>query len=528
MSHLIFATYYSCSVDQTMLKKWDKRGDKRGQPFGCPRLPLPKWDSVRFQIVSGPTDSCRGCLILFFFVLLFNSLSAFAQPAVTFEFESMFGQRGFYTRTSPPNEITPQGFTSPTGVTFLDHHRIVIADRGNSKLQSCDLEGNCAWIGGDGLYISGGTRHQVGTFTRPSGVEMNGQGEMAIADEGNHWLQLCDETTDCSYAGKKHGLRVGPASGLGQLSSPSDTAVDESDLMYVTDTGNNRIQVFNTDMAFRDVFGTSGKAPGQFNGPRGISIDPSGRIVISDAGNHRIQICDVDGNCEAFGGMGTSPGQFNPSTGVDVDGLGRIWVADTGNHRIQVCDDNGACVAFGGFGIGAGQFDSPSDLEVHSSGLVAVADTNNNRIQFFSTEPFKMNAGLNDAWYDPETDGQGFFITVFPDLGTVLLAWFTYDTELPDLNAKAILGDAGHRWLTALGPIDGNKSVMDIDIASGGLFDSPDPIEHMPGGTITLTFKDCNTGIVEYNILSIDRQGTVPIQRVANDNIGLCEALSAD
>ena len=142
--------------------------------------------------------------------------------------------------------------------------------------------------------------------------------------------------------------------------------------------------------------------------------------------------------------------------------------------------------------------------------------------------PFVMNAGLNDAWYDPETDGQGFFITVYPDLGTVLLSWFTYDTELPPANATANLGDAGHRWLVALGPVEGNRAILEIDSPSGGLFDDPAPIEHRPDGTITLTFEDCNSGVVEYDILSINQQGTVPIQRVANDNIELCEALRED
>ena len=57
----------------------------------------------------------------------------------------------------------------------------------------------------------------------------------------------------------------------------------------------------------------------------------------------------------------------------------------------------------------------------------------------------RINAGLNDAWFNPDTDGQGFFIGVFPDLGVASLAWFTYDTELPDEGASANLGDAGHR-----------------------------------------------------------------------------------
>lgn len=145
---------------------------------------------------------------------------------------------------------------------------------------------------------------------------------------------------------------------------------------------------------------------------------------------------------------------------------------------------------------------------------------------------FHINAGLNDAWYNPETDGQGFFITVFPELGVVSLAWFTYDTALPPDVAQANLGDPGHRWITAIGPIDGNQAVLNIDITSGGVFDTQSEVEHTEpkgaDGTITLTFDDCNSALVAYDITSIGRQGSVPIQRVANDNIVVCEALSAE
>jgi cyclophilin family peptidyl-prolyl cis-trans isomerase len=146
--------------------------------------------------------------------------------------------------------------------------------------------------------------------------------------------------------------------------------------------------------------------------------------------------------------------------------------------------------------------------------------------------PFVMNAGLNDAWYNPNTDGQGFFITVFPELGLVSLAWFTYDTDLPVQGASASLGDPGHRWLTALGTIDGDSSQMNIEITSGGLFDAAAEIERTDpvgsDGAITLTFSDCSSGLIEYDITSINQQGSVPIQRVANDNVSLCEALSGE
>jgi hypothetical protein len=141
----------------------------------------------------------------------------------------------------------------------------------------------------------------------------------------------------------------------------------------------------------------------------------------------------------------------------------------------------------------------------------------------------RINAGLNDAWYNPDTSGQGFFINVFPGLGAVSLAWFTYDTGLPPLDATANLGDPGHRWLTAVGPIDGNQVMMEIEMTSGGIFDTPTEIIRTdpPGsdGTLLLTFDSCSSGTIEYDIPSINRQGTVPIQRVVNDNVVLCEAL---
>lgn len=177
-----------------------------------------------------------------------------------------------------------------------------------------------------------------------------------------------------------------------------------------------------------------------------------------------------------------------------------------------------------------------TDLPVinYSSGALLEENLVMTAVSEVTTTPdqFVMNAGLNDAWFNPNTDGQGFFITVLPDVGSVFLAWFTYDTVLPDENATANLGSPGLRWLTAIGPIEGDHAVMKVEFASGGLFDTApegdlqrtDP----PGsdGTITLTFSDCSLGLVEYDITSINQQGSVQIQRVAPDNVVLCEALS--
>jgi hypothetical protein len=143
-----------------------------------------------------------------------------------------------------------------------------------------------------------------------------------------------------------------------------------------------------------------------------------------------------------------------------------------------------------------------------------------------STSAFRINPGLNDAWYNPATAGQGFFVTVFQDIGQIFLAWFTYDTERPPEDVQAMLGDPGHRWLTAFGAYADNQASLDIEVTQGGVFDSPEPmpVQNMDG-TIILEFTTCNSGTVTYDIPSIDRQGVIPIERIATDNVSLCEMI---
>jgi hypothetical protein len=170
------------------------------------------------------------------------------------------------------------------------------------------------------------------------------------------------------------------------------------------------------------------------------------------------------------------------------------------------------------------------DIRTDEANSERMAGYINQAIQaYYDSKPFEMNAGLSDAWYNPVTDGQGFFIVVFPDLGKVSLSWFTYDTEQPSEDVVANLGDPGHRWLNALGRYSGNQAVLAVKIASGGLFDTPAEeaeVTRTRDGTIILTFDDCNSGTVEYDIPSVVRQGIVPIERIVGDNIALCEALT--
>ena len=142
-------------------------------------------------------------------------------------------------------------------------------------------------------------------------------------------------------------------------------------------------------------------------------------------------------------------------------------------------------------------------------------------------DSFKINAGMNDAWYNPATDGQGFFVTVFPNIQKMFLGWFTYDVELPDPDITATIGDPGQRYMTAFGDISGDTATLQVDLVTGGIFDSAEPVpSHQPDGTITIKFNDdCITGELTYDIIAANVAGVIPIQRIAGDNIALCKAL---
>ena len=65
--------------------------------------------------------------------------------------------------------------------------------------------------------------------------------------------------------------------------------------------------------------------------------------------------------------------------------------------------------------------------------------------------PFRINSGLAGSWYNPDTPGQGFFLSVFENLNRAFLGWFTYALDPPDDDKFA------HRWMTAAGQFAGHS-----------------------------------------------------------------------
>jgi hypothetical protein len=260
----------------------------------------------------------------------------------------------------------------------------------------------------------------------------------------------------------------------------------------------------------------------------GWSVDLSGDRLVVGAPSEDSNATGIDGDqlndlapfagaAYAFTRNGTTWSQqtyLKASNAELSDGFG--WSVSISGNTVAI----GAAGEDGGAsGINGDQADNSKGL----AGAVYVI------YDLSAIQNFFINSGLNDAWYNPLTDGQGFLITVFPDIQQMFVAWFTYDVERPPEDVTAMLGEPGHRWLTAQGPYSGDTATLTIYVTEGGVFDKAEPAASNDGigdGTMTIEFADCSTAIVTYAIDGLGLSGEIPIQRIALDNVALCEILS--
>jgi len=165
----------------------------------------------------------------------------------------------------------------------------------------------------------------------------------------------------------------------------------------VADTGNNRIQKFNSTGGFLLLWGSAGSGNNQFNSPSAVAVNSTGAVYVADTGNHRIQkFTSLGVYAATIGSQGTGDGQFDSPSGIAIDSNGFIYVADTGNNRIQKFTPAGLFVTkWGAYGSGSGQFNGPRGLAFRSNGDIYVADTGNQRIQVFT--PFSSASGDTDT-----------------------------------------------------------------------------------------------------------------------------------
>jgi len=136
-----------------------------------------------------------------------------------------------------------------------------------------------------------------------------------------------------------------------------------------------------------------------------------------------------------------------------------------------------------------------------------------------TTQAVDINAGMDGAWFDLNTSGQGFFIDAHPDPeggNFIFVAWFTYGEDTA----------SGLRWLTAEGGFEGSIAEIDVYEVTGGSFDDPQPISRVIVGTMILDFTDCNNALLTYSLTDNGAEGDIDITRVIPEGKALCEELA--
>lgn len=287
--------------------------------------------------------------------------------------------------------------------------------------------------------------------------------------------------------------------------------------LYIADVGQNSVEEVN-----HQPFGSAGGQNYGWNIMEGDQCFSGGACDTTGLTLPVAQYLHDEG-CSVTGGEVYRGGNYPGLAGVYFYGdfcSGRIWgLTKDGEawQTEQLADAPFNIMTFGEDQAGEIYLSSGAGVYLLSDGAPV------------SQPPMTINRGLNDAWVNPNAPFQGMFITVFPELELVFVAWFSFDSEPPQ-NATAVFGAPDQRWVTALGSYQGHRAELNAELTTGGRFNAADPLatQDTSYGTINIEFSHCNLASVEYDFPGPSLSGSFSMQRVLDDNVGLCEALLGD
>ena len=270
------------------------------------------------------------------------------------------GERGFSGDGGP---ATRARVNQPFGIAVDGSGNLYIADKLNQRVRWVDVDsGVIATVAGNGLedFSGDGGPATDAQLNTPTGVAVDGAGNLLIADTLNHRVRPVDARTGVITTVVGNGTEDfsgdrGPATSA-SLRFPVGVAVDGSGNLYIADQANRRIR--RVDAATGVITTVAGNGEDGFSGDGGpatdaslssfwgVAVDDSGNLYIADMGNHRVRRVDAAGGViNTVAGKGTEgfSGDRGPATsasvdspiGLAVDGAGNLLIADSGNHRVR-------------------------------------------------------------------------------------------------------------------------------------------------------------------------------------------------
>lgn len=173
---------------------------------------------------------------------------------------------------------------------------------------------------------------------RPSGIAIDRERGKIYLVDSSHTKSEGHNIKVFNMRGELTGtIGKGKGSGPGQFLFATYITLDPQGNLYVTDTLNARVQMFDPDGKYVKTYGSRGNGWGMFDKPKGVALDSFGNVYVVDSGWSNVQIFNQQGQILIFfGGRGPIPGLLKNPTAIAIDKNNRIYVADYLNHRVEV------------------------------------------------------------------------------------------------------------------------------------------------------------------------------------------------
>lgn len=313
----------------------------------------------------------------------------------------------------PVNNELPFSIAPPTSVRWTKDIRLAVKDicwdKVTNRLYMIDPDSKAIVIMREGQI----EKKVILKDRNPVAVAVDPRGTPWVFDREERQLLKLDLDGNIVLKVGESGSREG------YFSKARDLFIGKDGLIYVADTNNDRIQVFNGDGVFMNVF-TKGLGGQPLEEPIAIDQDASGKLYVLLGSRNTVVVLSSSGEpLREFGGKTPGKGRFETPVSLAVSGK-EIMVLDADTNSVKVFNLFGLFKReFGAKGEGKGDFRKPAALAVIDEGRFLLADYGNARVQEFSTIPTPLppvklvaTAGMRSvtvSWKMPEEDGVDAF-----------------------------------------------------------------------------------------------------------------------